>query len=135
MHKCAPIGCGAHVPLHLMIAFLRIIGSGVKEVGLVDPWSKMDDGRTTPIPDCDILARCKGTLARNVHQLPGPNSEFVNLCHIPIGDAVDRVGGALTMVTYSSGQEGHRSARPDDGPSLNEEAIFAKWDGPLCTGS
>ena len=89
---------------------------------MVGPWSKVGDGvvlldvRTSPIPDRDILAR-KGTLACDAHsavlhgEMTGIDHEdhvsgiaslaptrSVNLGHVSVSDAIDGVGGALTMV-------------------------------------
>ena len=59
--------------LHLVPTLPRVITHGVEEVGRIAPRPQVNDGAvllevdTSPVPDRDVLARCKGTLTSNMH--------------------------------------------------------------------
>ena len=84
------------------------------ETETIDVFFEVD---ASPVPDRDILARCKGTLTSDVHapvlhgeetcidcddHISGIDSlastQGVQLGHVAVGEAVDCVGRALTVV-------------------------------------
>ena len=144
--------------LHLVPAFPRVITHGVEEVGRIAPRPQVDDGAvllevdTPPVPDRDVLARCKGTLASNMHApilhgeearidghdhisaiAPLASTRGVQLRHIAVGDAVNSVVGALSVIAEGlifirpRGEELDQSSpTPNDRPTFYVEPIHPK---------
>ena len=144
--------------LHLVPALPRVITHGVEEVGRIAPRPQVDDGAvllevdTPPVPDRDVLARCKGTLASNVHApifhgeearidshdhisgiAPLASTRGVQLRHIAVGDAVNSVVGALSVIAEGlifirpRGEELDQSSpTPNDRPTFYVEPIHPK---------
>ena len=96
---------------------------GAEEAGRIAPWPQVNDGAVllevdaSPVPDRDVLARCKGTLTSNMHApifhgeetcieghdhisgiAPLASTRGVQLRHIAVSDAVDSVVGAFTVI-------------------------------------
>ena len=59
--------------LHLIPTLPRVVTHRVEEVGRIAPRPQVDDGAVflevdaPPVPDRDVLARCKGTLTSDMH--------------------------------------------------------------------
>ena len=106
--------------LHLVPTLPRVLTHGAEEVGRIAPRPQVNDGAVllevdaSPVPDRDVLARCKGTLicmpifhgeetCIEGHDhisgiAPLASTRGVQLRHIAVSDAVDSVVGAFTVI-------------------------------------
>ena len=157
--------------LHLFPAFPRVITHEVEEVGRIAPRPQVDDGAVLlevdapPVPDRDVFARCKGTLASNMHApilhgeearidghdhisgiAPLTSARSVQLRHIAVGDAVNGVVGALSVIAEGSifirprGEELDQSSPTSDDrptfivPRSTKPSRINKDQSPECRG-
>ena len=145
--------------LHLVPTPSRVVTNGVEKVRRIAPWSQIYDGAVffevdaSPVPDRDILARCKGTLTSDAHapvlhdeetridrndHISGiaslASTRSVQLGHVAVGEAVDSVGRAVTVVTNGlvlirprREELDQSSSTPNDGSLFYVEPIHPKW--------
>ena len=139
--------------LHLVPTLPRVLTHGAEEVGRIAPRPQVNDGAVllevdaSPVPDRDVLARCKGTLTSNMHApifhgeetcieghdhisgiAPLASTRGVQLRHIAVSDAVDSVVGAFTVIADGlvfirpGGEElNHGSPTPNDRSTFHVE--------------
>ena len=105
MRRHAPVAWNGQ---HLLDMF-HFRGLGIL-LHLVAAWSQIDDGAVffevdaSPVPDRDILARCKGTLTSDAH---APVLHGEETCI----DCNDHISGVASLASTRSVQLGHVAVR------------------------
>ena len=115
--------------LHLVPTLPRVITHGVEEVGRIAPRPQVNDGAVllevdaSPVPDRDVLARCKGTLTSNMYAPIFHEEETCIDSHDHIsGIAPSEVCSSVTLLSVmrSTVSLGHS---PNDRPTFYVEPI------------